>query len=140
MNVPQSENRTGLYSLTIAAVLARDGLFYDDLVDILAFNVTSQEALAIVRRRRRNNVNETDQRAIASGKRYVARAYIDRAHRYGRIRFSTSTGTNHARTVWLYRAPRGGGPNGVQRRWEDERAAVTDQTAALLDRTVTQLG
>lgn len=141
LNVPQAHHRTLLYQLCVRAVLEEDGIYYDDLVDILAYNVEEGEAVAIIQRRRRREINETDRDAVTSGKRYVARAIIDRAHRYGRITYlDTQDGRSIPRKVLLGTPPTGGGPAGKTRTWDDEREATRGAAARVLDRTRAQLG
>lgn len=139
MHVPQAEHRTNLYKLCIRAVVTDPGIYYDDLVDILSFNVEAGAAVAIIERRRRRAISETDRDAVTSGRRYVARAIIDRAHRNGRITYhDRQDGTATPRTVWLGDPSKGGGPAGRVRTWDDELVS-TASVAGILDRTRTEL-
>ena len=139
MHVPQKEHRNMLYNLCVRAVITDPGLYYDDLVDILSFNVEEGEAVAIIAKRRRRAISETDRDAVTNGKRRIARTYIDRAHRNGRITYhDRQDGVTTPRTVFLGDPPRGGGPAGRLRTWQDELRA-TEEVAGILDRTRAEL-
>lgn len=127
MSIPQRNNRDFMYKMVLAFVMDDEGLHYRELIERMTPFIHDDQALTIVQRRRRKDISETDWRAIDIGKRHVARTYIDRAHRNGRIQYS---GQGATRQVWLLSPPQVPNTEPTDD-WTEERANIHSDSAVL---------
>ena len=113
----QSKRRSHLYRVLVYSVLRQNGLYYTDLVEILAPNVDEQWAHARQQQKRRKTLAATTH-VIAVGQRDIARYTISAAVRNHRIEVKRFG--NESKRVWLDTPPASGGEGQIHIDWSYE--------------------